>query len=219
MTTAQRRALNGLVTGNFDVVAKGYDWAPLQRWVYKPAQDEMVALLRAHHSQRIVDIACGTGILAARIADEVAPDAIYGVDASDGMLAKARQRSAKVTWLTGPAERLPFADGALDAVLSTSAFHFFDQRAALDEFHRVLAPGGFAAIATLSPDRHSVPALRRVLDDRVPADTPTPEEMRTMFERAAFEVNLQRPVHRTLTVPFAMVDWITVGLKHNADVG
>jgi ubiquinone/menaquinone biosynthesis C-methylase UbiE len=46
------------------------------------------------------------------------------------------------------AEQLPFDDGALDAVVTTSAFHFFNQPAALREFHRVLASGGRVALAT-----------------------------------------------------------------------
>ena len=61
---------------------------------------------------------------------------------SEGMLKQAKARSTAVQWLTGPAEQLPFDDGALDAVVTTSAFHFFDQPVALREFHRVLRPGG-----------------------------------------------------------------------------
>ena len=87
----------------------------------------MLALLAAAGSRRIADIACGTGILADRIERELHPDEVYGVDMSEGMLAQAEQRSPEVTWLRGPAERLPFDDGALDAVVTTSAFHFFDQ--------------------------------------------------------------------------------------------
>ena len=99
----------------------------------------------------MADIACSTGILAAQIVSELHPDEVYGVDMSGGMLAQARMRSSEVQWRRGPAEHLPFEDGALDAVVTTSAFHFFDQPAALREFHRVLAPGGLAAVATLSP--------------------------------------------------------------------
>ena len=179
--------------------------------------EALMALASPAAHDRVLDVACGPGALLATLAPRVRRT--VGLDLTPAMLQLARAAAPKAWCVRGAAERLPFDDCALDAVLSTSAFHFFDQHAALDEFYRVLAPGGFAAIATLSPDRHSVPALRRVLDDRVPANTPTPDEMRTMFERAAFEVALQRPVHRTLTVPFAMVDWITVGLKHNADVG
>lgn len=60
-----------------------------------------------------------------------------------------KARSTAVTWLTGPAEQMPFDEGALDTVVTTSAFHFFDQPAALRESHRVLAPGGVAAVSTL----------------------------------------------------------------------
>jgi ubiquinone/menaquinone biosynthesis C-methylase UbiE len=56
------------------------------------------------------------------------------------MLEQARVRSDRVKWMRGPAEQLPFDDGTLDAVVTTSAFHFFDQPAALREFHCVLAP-------------------------------------------------------------------------------
>ena len=45
---------------------------------------------------------------------------------SEGMLAQAQARSSKVQWLRSPAEQLPFGDGTLPAVVTTSTFHFFD---------------------------------------------------------------------------------------------
>lgn len=214
MTTVQRRAFNNYITRFWSVAAKAYDWGPLQRWMYQPAQDEMITQLREHNSQRVVDIACGTGILASRIGEELHPAELYGVDMSEGMLAQAKARSQQVSWMISPAEQLPFDDASLDAVTSTSAFHFFDQPAALAEFHRVLAPGGFAAVATLAPAKHSFPGLQERLADRVPARTFTPAEMRTLFENAGFEVTLQRPVRRPVTPSWVTVDWITVGIKH-----
>ena len=127
MTTPGRK-FNSAVTRFWSLAAPLYDLPALQRWVYRPAQDETIAELRAHGARRIADIACGTGILATRIHDELHPDEIYGVDMSDGMLAQAKTRCPEVTWLKGPAERLPFDDGALDAVVTTSAFHFFDRQ-------------------------------------------------------------------------------------------
>ena len=125
------RQFNAAVTRFWSVAAPLYDLPFLQRWVYRPAQDEVLSELRAHGAQRIADIACGTGILASRIAAELHPDQVFGVDMSDGMLEQAKARSARVSWLKGPAEWLPFDDESLDAVVTTSAFHFFDQPAAM----------------------------------------------------------------------------------------
>jgi ubiquinone/menaquinone biosynthesis C-methylase UbiE len=134
-----------------DVAAPAYDLQVLQRWVYRPAQDEVVAQFQPDGSRRVADIACGTGILADRIERELHPGKVYGVDMSEGMLAQAQARSPKVHWLRGPAEQLPFGDGTLDAVVTTSTFHFFDQPGALREFHRALSAGGLAAVATIGP--------------------------------------------------------------------
>ena len=152
--SAPRRTLNSAVTGMWSFLSPAYDLPFLQHWVYRPPHDEVIAQLRAHQSRKIADIACGTGILSSRIARELHPEEIYGVDMSDGMLAQARAKSDRVHWLRSPAEQLPFEDGTLDAVVTTSAFHFFDQPAALHEFHRVLAAGGLLAVATLSARQH-----------------------------------------------------------------
>jgi ubiquinone/menaquinone biosynthesis C-methylase UbiE len=210
-TPRAHRGFNNAVTRFWTFAAPAYDARFLQRWVYRPAQDELIAALRAHQPARVADIACGTGILADRIERELSPEAVYGVDMSAGMLDEARARSARVQWLTGPAERLPFDDGTLDAVVTSSAFHFFDQPAAVREFYRVLAPGGMAAVTALSP-RHPIP-LRRLLGGRwTPAHQPTPAEMRTLFTDAGFTVADQHRVARpawTLLVS----DLITVGVK------
>jgi ubiquinone/menaquinone biosynthesis C-methylase UbiE len=208
---ATRRRFNEAVTGFWSLAAPIYDTAVVQQWVYQPAQDEMIALLEAHGSRRIADIGCGTGILADRIAREVRPDQISGVDLSEGMLAQAARRSPAVRWLTAPAEKLPFEDGALDAVVSTSAFHWFNQPAALREFHRVLAPGGFAAVATLSPRRYL--PLDWLSGHQGPGyDAPAPEQMRKLFSDAGFQVDDQHRVHRPLLTR-VLSDLITVGVK------
>ena len=210
MTTAGRQ-LNAAVTRFWSVAAPLYDLPFLQRWVYRPAQDQVLSELRTHGARRVADIACGTGILAARIQAELLPDTVYGVDMSDGMLEKARARSGAVNWRKGPAERLPFEDGSLDAVVTTSAFHFFNQPAAMREFHRVLAPGGLVAVATISPP---IPrAVRRLAtQESSVAHSPTPTEMRTLFTDAGFDIANQRRVDRPLWTR-AVWDLITVGTK------
>jgi len=211
LAIAPRRTLNDAITRFWSIAAPLYDLPALQQWVYRPAHDEVIATLSAHGARKVADIACGTGILADRIARELNPDEIYGVDMSDGMLAKARARSSDVAWRKGPAERLPFEDRALDAVVTTSAFHFFDQSAALGEFHRVLASGGLAAVATLSP-RQPLPLHRLSANRLNPAHNPSPAEMRALFEGAGFRVIDQHRVHRP-ALTRVLSDLITVGLK------
>lgn len=211
MSTVSRRGFNSAITRFWSFAAPAYDAAFLQQWVYRPAQDEVIAALRDHGARRIADVGCGTGILADRIQRELTPEEIFGVDMSEGMLAQAQQRSAKVWWMQGPAEKLPFGDGSLDAVVSTSAFHFFDQPAALRDFHRVLAPGGLVAVATISVTYPS--ALDRFTAGLAsPAHNPPPREMRKLFTDAGFTIRDQHPVRRPLWTRF-VTDAVTVGVK------
>jgi ubiquinone/menaquinone biosynthesis C-methylase UbiE len=211
VTSAPRRTLNDAVTQFWSVAAPLYDLPFLQQWVYRPAQNEVIEQLNDVGARKMADIACGTGILADRIARELHPDEVYGVDMSDGMLAKARARSSEVQWRKGPAEHLPFEDGVLEAVVTTSAFHFFDQPAALREFHRVLAPGGLVAVATLSP-RQPLPLHRLSANRLNPAHNPSPDEMRALFEGAGFRVSDQHRVRRPAWTRM-LSDLITVGIK------
>lgn len=210
MTAPQRRGLNNAVTRLWSFLAPAYDLPVLQQWVYRPPHDEVIAQLRDHGSRRIADIACGTGILSDRIERELQPDEIYGIDMSEGMLEKARARSDRVKWLRGPAEQLPFDDGALDAVVTTSAFHFFDQPAALQEFHRVLAYGGMVAVSALSTRQ---PLLQASSSNRwKPQHNASPSEMRSLFENAGFVVTDQHRIPRPVWTRIVS-DLITVGTK------
>jgi ubiquinone/menaquinone biosynthesis C-methylase UbiE len=205
------RQFNDAVTRFWSLAAPLYDLPFLQRLVYQPAQDEVVAELRVRGVRRVADIACGTGILATRIQNELHPEEVYGVDMSDGMLQQANARSAEVRWRKGPAEHLPFADGSLDAVVTTSAFHFFDQPAAMAEFHRVLAAGGLAVVATISPPLPA-PLRRLTAHPANPAHNPSPAEMRALFAAAGFTVTEQHRVDRPLWTR-GVWDLLTMGVK------
>ncbi|BBZ43419.1 class I SAM-dependent methyltransferase [Mycobacterium parmense] len=209
MTAPRRRGLNDSITQIWGFLAPAYDLPFLQRWIYRPPHDEVIAQLRWHKSRKIADIACGTGILSERIAREVQPEELYGVDMSDGMLNQARARTDRVQWLRGPAEQLPFDDGALDAVVTTSAFHFFDQPAALREFHRVLAPGGLVAVSALSARG---PQLQASSARWKPQHNASPSETRRLFEDAGFVISDQHRIRRPIWTRIVS-DLLTVGTK------
>jgi SAM-dependent methyltransferase len=99
--------------------------------------------------QRVVDVACGTGVLARAARDRVGRDgAVVGVDSNAGMLTVARERSSDIDWREGRAESLPLPDGDVDAAVSQFGLMFFDDRVtSLAELARVTRPGGRLAAA------------------------------------------------------------------------
>ena len=119
-------------------------------------------LLRAARlapGQRVLDVATGTGIAAEAALGIVGPaGSVLATDISSEMVAKARERldqspNAAVAMEDGQA--LTLADESFDAVLSSLGLMFFpDPARALAEFHRVLRPGGRAAVSVLTtPER------------------------------------------------------------------
>ena len=99
---------------------------------------------------RVLDVACGTGIAARHLAAITGPTgAVAGLDRNEGMLAVARRKAAEVEWRLGRAEALPFGDGTFDAVVCQFGLMFlYDQVQALREMARVLRPGGRLVVAT-----------------------------------------------------------------------
>lgn len=99
--------------------------------------------------QAVVDVACGTGVLARAAVERVGAEGrVVGVDANAGMLVVAETLEPGVDWREGVAERLPADDGEFDRYVSQFGMMFFsDPAGALDEAVRVLVPGGRFAVA------------------------------------------------------------------------
>lgn len=102
---------------------------------------------------RVLDVGCGTGIVAAAAAARVGDGGrVVGLDPNEPMLTVARRRPERIEWRTGVAESIPFEDGAFDRVVSQFALMFFTDRAGgLREMARVLRTGGTVAVATWAP--------------------------------------------------------------------
>ena len=98
--------------------------------------------------QRILDVATGTGLVAFGLARRGAT--VTGLDQSEQMLAGARERAAtqptlaaRITFIQGEAEHLPFPDDHFDALTFTYLLRYVDDRAAtMRELARVVKPGG-----------------------------------------------------------------------------
>jgi SAM-dependent methyltransferase len=108
---------------------------------------------RVASDDRVLDVGCGTGVLARTAADRVTDESqVTGLDLNEGMLAVARRLRPQVDWRQGDATKLPLPAESYDVVVSQFALMYFpDRSAAIREMLRVLKPGGRLAVAVWGP--------------------------------------------------------------------
>ena len=97
----------------------------------------------------VIDVACGTGVLARKAEREVGTKGmVVGLDRNEDMLEVARRMTPNIDWRHGQAESLPFPDHSFDAVVSQFGLMLFEgSSASLSEMWRVLRPDGKLAVA------------------------------------------------------------------------
>jgi ubiquinone/menaquinone biosynthesis C-methylase UbiE len=142
--------------------------AMYERWLvgplFRPLAELILEEVAISKGDRVLDIACGTGIVA-RVAKERLGDAatIVGVDISGDMLAVARAAAPDIEWREGSASALPLSEGELfDVVVCQQGLQFFpDKRGAAAQMHRALARDGRLAVATWRSD-DEMPFLREL---------------------------------------------------------
>lgn len=118
---------------------------------------------------RVVDVACGTGVLAREARRRVGNGGrVVGVDPGPGMLAVAEKIDPSIDWKEGVAEELPLPDASFDAVVSQFGMMFFtDRHRAVREMLRVLDERGRIAVAVWdSLEKHAAYAREvEILDE------------------------------------------------------
>jgi ubiquinone/menaquinone biosynthesis C-methylase UbiE len=176
--------------------------------------------------QRVLDVACGTGVVAREAQARVGPaGSVVGLDVNDGMLAVARRVAPTVEWRQGRAEALPFEDGAFDAALCQYGLMFFEDRVrALEEMARVTRPGGrtVAAVWAALPETPGylamVGLLERLFGASVAALLRSPFELGdgAVLEQLARDAGWKEPeiLPRAGTARFpSIADWVHTDIR------
>lgn len=157
----------------FDEAAPDYDWVCGMMSFGRDQVYRREALQRAGlgRGMRLLDVATGTGLMIkAALELGVAPEAVIGVDPSEGMLAENRQRNP-VTLRTGKGESLPCENASFDFVCMGYALrHVEDLGKLFAEFKRVLRPDGKVLILEITKPTHAValPLIRFYMQQLVP---------------------------------------------------
>jgi len=142
-------------------------------FVRKIAQWREVNFFRAVHpipaGAKVLEIGCGDGGGAAIFARRFAPSLYHGLDVDPAMVKVAANRRKGPDWdkrlfVLGDAEKLPYADGAFDAVVNFGIIHHLpDWRRGLAEVARVLRPGGAFYFEEIYPPLYANPLFRVML--------------------------------------------------------
>ncbi len=129
--------------------------------LFAPGAEYLVEFAAPGPGERVLDVACGTGIVARHAALRVGSGGtVVGLDLNEGMLGVARKVSSDVRpaieWQQGDATNMPFTNGTFDVVFCQQALQFFpDRLAALGEMHRVLVANGRLALSVLRSVEHN----------------------------------------------------------------
>lgn len=131
-----------------------------------PLAEDLVALASIRAGERVLDVACGTGVVTRLAADRVGQSgAVAGLDLNPGMLSVARARSPagqSVDWFETSAEAMPLPDASFDVVLCQMGLQFMpDKVQALKEMRRVVGPKGRVVLNFPGP----VPELFAIFGD------------------------------------------------------
>jgi len=141
-----------------------------------PVSAGLLETVRLQPGERVLDVACGSGVIARLAAEAVgSTGSVTGIDLAPDMIAVARATRApaepSIDWHLGDATSLPFPDDTYDSVLCQMGLMFIsDRSAAIAEMRRTLVPGGRVVVSTPGAIQPPFEILERALVEHIGAD-------------------------------------------------
>ena len=182
--------------------------------------DDLAGRLAITAGLRVLEVACGTGLLTQRLLDRLGGrGSLLATDLNEAMIAYGRSRIPRrpdLEWSQADATKLPLCDRSFDAVVCQFGLMFFpDKAAAIREVFRVLTPGGVYLFNVWDAFAHN--PIARITHETVagffPTDPPRfyavpygfhePEPIRTLLTEAGFEGAQWAHIDKTGTSPSA----------------
>jgi ubiquinone/menaquinone biosynthesis C-methylase UbiE len=195
--------------------------------IFAPWVSSLLDAAALESNERLLDIACGTGVVARHALSRVGVGGqVVGLDINVQMLAMARKQGPSVRWVRGNGMALPFTHSAFDVVVCQQGLQFFPERsAALREMRRVLVKGGRLAVAVWCAIESSAGhhALAKALAQHVGSEAAElmfaafrlgdAKLLRLLLEDAGFrDIRIQREERRArFPSPEAFARWVIKG--------
>jgi ubiquinone/menaquinone biosynthesis C-methylase UbiE len=187
------------------------------RYFMAPWAPGLVAVAALQPGERVLDVACGTGVVTRLAAPAVGPAGqVTGLDINAAMLAVARSlpppSGASIRWVEGNAVALDFPDASFEVILCQQGLQFFaDKLSALREMRRVLVPSGRVVLSVWKSTGPYNVAVAEALEHHagVEASTsfrasrvvPDAEALFRLFVEAGFRAVEIRPSAMTIRLP------------------
>lgn len=188
-------------------------WAPVynkiwgfQRFSLRPTRRFVHRFLDENgaHPKEILDIGCGVGELSSELAAQFPDARVFGVDYSDGMIARARKdfTAPNVEYLHGSLEDVP-AGRSFDLIVSTHSFPYFpDKLKAARQMKSLLKPGGRLMIIQGNTNNlYDAAWLALVQLGVSKADFIAVKKVRAILEEAGFRIGLVQRVPTAFFIP------------------
>ena len=121
----------------FNQWAGSYDESLLQKFLFRPAHQLILKEIDTSQSASLLDVGCGTGVFAFRMAKIMPPDSkIYGIDLSEEMVKETKskieidtvKKGSSIKIKVGDSEHLPYSDSTFDYITCSNSFHHYPEQ-------------------------------------------------------------------------------------------